>query len=124
MSGWWKRNLFFKIYMAREFTALGVLAYAVVLAVAAYRLSQGPAQWQEFVDMLQSPLSLVFHLVVLACMLIHAHSWFVIMPKTMPMLFIGGRRIGSATITRAGWIVAAFATVTLVALAAWAGTSR
>ena len=47
----------------------------------------------------------------------HAQSWFAIMPKTMPMIFIGGRRLAAATITRAGWAATVIASIALFALA-------
>ena len=41
------------------------------------------------------------------------------MPKTMPMLFIGGRRVAAATITRTGWAAVVVASVVMLALALW-----
>jgi fumarate reductase subunit C len=52
-------------------------------------------------------------------MVVHAHSWFEIMPKTMPMLFAGGKRVGEATIMRTGWTAAVVASLALLALAWW-----
>ena len=46
-----------------------------------------------------------------------AKSWFEIMPKTMPMIFIGNRRLGAATITRMGWGATIVVSLALFALA-------
>ncbi len=119
MQGWWRRDPFFVRYMIREATAIAVLVYAVVLAVGVIRLAQGEAGWNGWLAALRSPGAILLHLVLLVSMVVHAHSWFEIMPKTMPMMFIGGERVAQATITRTGWVAAAVATVVVVAIAWW-----
>ena len=114
MAGWWKRDPYFVRYMAREVTAIFVAAYAVVLLVGLVRLSQGEAAYNAWLQALQTPLSLVFHLVVLAVFCYHTWSWFSIMPKTMPIMFVGGKRVQPGTITGAG--VAAAIVVCLAVL--------
>ncbi|WVN41177.1 fumarate reductase subunit C [beta proteobacterium MWH-UniP1] len=117
MGGWWKRNPFFMAYMLRELTSVAVLAYAIVLAVGLVRLSQGPAQWQAFMDAVTSPLGVVFHCIILISMLVHTKSWFEIMPKTMPPVVISGKPIPGKTITRLGWLAAAVVFVIMMMLA-------
>jgi len=119
MAGWWKRDPFFVRYMAREITAVAVAAYAVVLAVGVVRLSQGEAAWNGWLEALKSPLSLLLHLALLVCFVIHAQSWFEIMPKTMPMIFVGGERLKPQTITRTGWLAVAAVSVLVFVLALW-----
>jgi len=118
MQGWWRRDPFFVRYMGREATALAVLAYAVILAVGLVRLAQGEAAWNGWVAALRSPWAILLHLVLLASMVIHAHSWFEIMPKTMPMLYLRGERIGAPAIRRTGWIATVIVTLAVIALAA------
>jgi len=117
MQGWWKRDPYFISYMWRETTALAVALYAVVLAVGVVRLAQGEAAWNGWLAALKSPLSVLLHLVLLAAMVVHAKSWFEIMPKTMPALQMGGKRVAASTITRAGWAATAVATVVVLVLA-------
>jgi fumarate reductase subunit C len=119
MQGWWRRDPFFMVYMARELTAFAVLAYAIVLAVGVLRLSQGEVAWNGWLAALRSPWSVLLHFVFLLCMAIHAKSWFEIMPKTMPMMFIGGKRVAGSTITYAGWAATVLATFAVLALACW-----
>ena len=38
------------------------------------------------------------------------------MPKTMPMMFAGGKRVEGATITRTGYVVTIVATVLVLAI--------
>jgi fumarate reductase subunit C len=120
MQGWWKRDPFFVRYMVRETTALGVAVYAVILAVGVVRLAQGEAAWNGWLAALRSPWSLLLHAVLLVAFVVHAKSWFEIMPKTMPMLFFRGRRVEAAAITRAGFAAVAVASIAVLALA-WAG---
>jgi fumarate reductase subunit C len=119
MQGWWRRDPFFVRYMLREATAVAVAVYSIVLAVGVVRLAQGEAAWNGWLAALRTPGSLLLHLVLLGAMLIHAKSWFEIMPKTMPLLFVGGRRVAARTITRIGWAAAAIVSALLLALA-WA----
>ena len=111
MDGWWKRNAFYIRYMAREVTAVFVAAYALVLLVGVVRLSQGEAAFNGWLQALKSPLSLVFHLVLLATFVYHTWSWFNIMPITMPMMFVGGKRVQPGTITGTGLVAAVIACV-------------
>ena len=119
MTGWWQRDPFFVRYMARELTAFAVLAYAVVLLVGVIRLSQGEAAWNGWLAALRSPWSLLLHAVMLVSFAVHAKSWFEIMPKTLPMLVVGGQRVAESTITRAGWAATLLASAALFALALW-----
>ncbi len=119
MAGWWRRNPFFVRYMAREATSVGVWIYALVLTVGVFRLGQGEAAWNGWLDALKSPLSLGLHLVLLVCMVVHTFSWFEIMPKTMAPIVINGERVSAARIQRTGWSVAALAFVATLLLAVW-----
>jgi fumarate reductase subunit C len=116
MTGWWKRDPFFVRYMVREATALIVALYAIVLLVGVWRLSQGEAAWNGWLAALRSPWSVLFHLAMLAAMVYHTYSWFEIMPKTMPMMFVGGKRVSAQAITGTGLVVAVLAALALFAL--------
>lgn len=119
MRSWWRRDPFFMRYMVREATALAVLVYAIVLVVGLVRLAQGEAAWNGWLAALRSPWSLLLHLVLLAAFVVHARSWFEIMPKTLPMLFAGGRRVAESTITRIGWAATLLGSLALFLLAWW-----
>jgi fumarate reductase subunit C len=119
MGRWWQRDPFFMRYMVRELTAFAVLAYAVVLMIGLLRLSQSEAAWNGWLAAMRRPESLVLHAVLLGCMVVHARSWFQIMPKTMPTPVVGGKRVAQSSITRAGWAAAAVATLALLAIYAW-----
>jgi fumarate reductase subunit C len=116
MQGWWRRDPFFVRYMIREVTAVAVLAYAIILMFGVLRLSQGEAAFNGWLAALRSPGSILLHLVLLVSFAVHAKSWFDIMPKTMPMMFAGGKRVEGATITRTGYVVTIVATVLILAI--------
>ena len=117
MAGWWRRNPVYFWYMVREVTAVGVAVYALVLLAGVVCLALGEASWNRWLAAMRSPASIALHVLLLAGMVCHAWSWFDIMPKTMPMLFVGGRRVAASTITRAGYAAAVAAAALLFALA-------
>ncbi len=119
MQGWWRRDPFFVRYMVRELTAFAVLAYAIELAVGVVRLAQGQAAWDGWLNAMQTPWALLLNAVLLVSFAVHAQSWFEIMPKTMPMMFVGGRRVAASTITRTGLAATVLASIVLLALAWW-----
>lgn len=112
MAGWWQRNPFFVRYMLREVTALAVAAYAIVLLVGLICLTNGAFAFQSWLNVLRSPLSIALHLLLLVAMVYHSWTWFEIMPKTMPPMYSGGKRVAGAVITWTG--VAAAVAVTLL----------
>jgi fumarate reductase subunit C len=120
MRGWWRRDPFFVRYMWREATAFAVAAYALLLTVGVACLSQGESAWNTWLDTLRSPVSIILHGVLLMAMIIHAKSWFEIMPKTMPPVYVLGKRLSAVTITRAGWAAAIAASALLFGIAWWA----
>jgi len=111
MDGWWRRDPFFLRYMAREATSVFVVVYAMILLAGVIRLSQGEAAFGEWLEGVSSPWSVAFHAFLLAVFAYHTWSWFRIMPKTMPPVAVGGRRLAGSTITALGIAAAAVASV-------------
>lgn len=107
MDGWWRRDPFFVRYMAREATAVLVVAYAVVLLVGLVRLGQGQAAYEGWLAALKHLWSIAFHLLLLAVFVYHTWSWFKIMPKTMPTIRPDGTHLSPTLITGAGLTSAA-----------------
>jgi fumarate reductase subunit C len=114
MDGWWRRDPYFLHYMAREATAVFVVIYAIILLGGLIRLSQGEAAFGEWVEGLASPWSVAFHIVLLVVFAYHTWSWFRIMPKTMPPVVVGGRRLAASTITALGLGAAVAASAALI----------
>ena len=102
MDGWWKKNPFFVEYMVHEATALFIAAYSLVLLVGLVRLGQGPEAWDAWLTALKGPFSLICHLVFLAAIVYHAYTWFMIMPRTLPPIMIGGKKLSPCAIITGG----------------------
>ncbi|WP_028534527.1 fumarate reductase [Paludibacterium yongneupense] len=117
MEGWWRKNPYFIEYMVHEGTALFVAAYALVLLIGVVRLAQGEAAWKAWLTALQSPLSVFAHLILLLAIGYHSYTWFKIMPRTLPPLSLGGKRVPGGAITATGLIAVALASLALLALA-------
>jgi fumarate reductase subunit C len=116
MDGWWRKNPFFVEYMIHEGTALFVAAYAGVLLAGLYRLSQGEAAWNSWLTALQNPWYIAFHVLALVALTYHTYTWFKIMPRTMPPVVVGGKRLSAWAITGSGLAVAALSSLGLLAL--------
>ncbi len=117
MGTWWRRLPFYRRYMVREATCIAVIAYALVLLVGLWRLTQGREAFDAWRVALATPASLLAHGVLLAAFVFHAWTWFEVMPKTLPILRVGGKRVADATIVRSGAAAAVVASVLLLALA-------
>jgi fumarate reductase subunit C len=94
-----------------------VALYALVLLAGALCLSQGEAAWNGWLAAMRSPASIALHVLMLVAMIYHSYSWFEIMPKTMPVMFVGGKRVAATTITTAGIAAAVVAAAVLFAVA-------
>jgi fumarate reductase subunit C len=90
-------------YMLRELTCVAVGYYALVLICGLFNLHAGEAAFNGFIAALRSPFWLIVNLIAFAALLFHAITWFQVMPKTMPLLFIGGKRVPDRLISKAGW---------------------
>ena len=121
MAGWWRRDPYFMRYMVREATAVAVVLYAVVLMVGVLCLAQGEVAWNGWLAAMRSRLWIGLHVVMLVAMVYHTISWFEIMPKTLPMMFIRGERVSAQAITRTGLAAAVLAALALFALASGLG---
>ena len=116
MEGWWKKNPFYVEYVIHESTALFVIAYAIVLLVGLVRLSQGETYWNDWLSALKSPVSIIFHLILLVAIAYHAYTWFKIMPITMPPVRLGGKKLAPGTIIAGGLTAAVVTALGLIAL--------
>ena len=108
MSRWWLRNPNYKWYLLREGTSLMVLAYAVFLLIGLASLANGAEAYATWRSVLQSPLSILVHLLVLAGLVYHTWTWFGLLPQTMPLLRFKGQQITNAAVVRtalAVWVV-------------------
>jgi fumarate reductase subunit C len=101
---WWLSQRHYTSYMARELSCLFIGAYALVVVIGLFRLSQGPLAYEAFIDALHNPFAILFHLLALAFALFHTVTWFALTPKAMP-LRIGEKKVPGPAIILAHYAV-------------------
>ena len=82
---WWLKNAAYRRYMLREGTSVFVLLYTVSLVCGLAALSRGEAAFSAWVDWQTTPLGLIFNLLTLAALLLHALTWFQLTPRMLPV---------------------------------------
>ena len=103
-TGWWLSEGRYFRYMMRELSSLFIGAYTIVLIVGLYRLTQGAVEFEAFMARLLGPAGTVFSLVTFCFALYNTYTWFQVTPKAMPLV-VAGKRIPSAVIVGAHWLV-------------------
>jgi fumarate reductase subunit C len=120
MQGWWRRNAFYRWYIVRELTCVAVIIYALELLVGLLRLTQGQAAFDAWRATLAAPWAIAGNIVVLVFMTYHAWTWLAVMPKTMPFVRVGGRRVPDRMIVAAASAAAIVASLVVLVLVGWA----
>ncbi len=85
---------------------MSVAFYALVLLFQIRALSQGQEAYAHFLDLLNTPVSVVLHGVAFVFVLFHSITWFNLAPKAL-VLRVGNRRVPDAVIKGLnfiGWI--------------------
>lgn len=119
MAGWWRRNPYFVEYMIHEATAIFVALYALILLVSVVQLAGGEVAWNGWVAVLASPVSVILHVGILIAFLYHTWTWFHIMPRTLPPIMVGGKRLSGQFITLAGLASFVIASLGVFVVIAW-----
>src|SRR5262249_48816686 len=92
------RNRYLQLFMVRELTSVFVAACAVFLIVLVAKANQGRETFRVFFEnVLQSPVSVVLHLIGLGFVLFHSVTWFNLTPKAI-VLWRGEERVSPALI--------------------------
>ena len=89
---WYLQTWTYRLFMLREMTSVFIAAYLVFLVVWLFRLAAGPQSFEQMLTAMQSPVSVVFHAIVLEAALYHSITWFNLTPKVMPV-HIGEERV-------------------------------
>ncbi len=100
---WWLSRKTYFLFMIRELTCLFVGGYALFLLILLGQANDAVA----FAAMLNSPLSVVLHLVALLMVLYHSITWINLTPKVM-VVWRGEDRVSPALIAianYAAWVV-------------------
>jgi fumarate reductase subunit C len=112
---WWNRSWRYRVFLLREFSALFAAAYMVLLLVLAQEVRAGEGAFEDYLEVLQGPVLLVFHAVALLFAILHTVTWFQAVPKALP-LKIGGRRVPGMQLIAANYVALAAASVVVAVI--------
>lgn len=121
MQGWWRRNAFYRWYILRELTCVAVIAYALELLVGLVRLVQGRDAFDAWRAALAQPAAVLLNVIVFGLIAYHAWTWLAVMPKTMPFVKIGGRRVPDRLIVAGAACAAVVASIVVFVVVAGVG---
>ncbi len=121
MDGWWRRNPYYVRYMLMEATSVIVAIYALILLVGLWRLSQGQMQYDAWLAALRQPPAIGLHVLMLLAMIYHAYTWWKVLPKTLPLLHVGGKPVPGLLLSAAGWTATLAVSVVVYAAVRWCG---
>ncbi|WP_114765968.1 fumarate reductase subunit FrdC [Vibrio rhodolitus] len=110
---WWQSSPFYRFYMLREATILPLILFTLFLTVGLGALVKGPEAWQGWLEFMANPLVVAINIVALAGSLLHAQTFFSMMPQVMPIR-IKGKPVEKKLIVLAQWAAVAF--ISLVVL--------
>lgn len=115
-TSWYFRHPRYLRYMAREVTSLFVGAYCVLLVFGLQALAAGQTRYEAFLAALQSPASIVFHILALVAAVYHAATWFNATQKAMPLQF-GEELVPGNLISGAHYVAWAVLSIVILILA-------
>ena len=121
MEGWWRRNPYYVRYMIMEATSVIVAIYAVILLVGVWRLYQGQPAYEAWLAALRQPWSVALHGFMLLAMIYHAYTWWKVLPKTLPLIHVGGKPVPGVLLSTAGWAATLVASAAVYATVRWCG---
>jgi fumarate reductase subunit C len=102
-TGWFLRHPRYVRYMLREVSCIFIGAYTLLVLIGVFRLSQGQAQYEAFLEALRSPLSIVLHVLTLGFAVYHSITWFNLTPRALPIQ-IGESFVPDAVIAGAHYL--------------------
>jgi len=109
-SDWWLKELFYTKYMIREGSSVLVTLYSLILAWGVFRLSQGEAAFNAWMEALQNPFAIILHLLALILALYHTVTWFSLAPKAAD-IWIKGKRLDDKIIVAGHYVAFIVATI-------------
>lgn len=110
---WWQQHAFYRFYMLREATVLPLIFFTLFLTFGLGALVKGPEAWQTWLNFMAHPLVVAINIVAFFSSLLHAHTFFGMMPKVMPVR-LKGKLVDTKIIVLTQWAAVAF--ISLVVL--------
>ncbi|SPY32321.1 fumarate reductase subunit FrdC [Pasteurella canis] len=100
---WWKKLDFYKLYIAREATAIPTLWFCLVLLYGVISLGDLES-FANFVSFLKNPIVIILNIITLGAMLLNTVTYYVMTPKVLNII-VKSERINPKIITTALWAV-------------------
>lgn len=110
---WWQNHPFYRFYMLREATVLPLILFTLFLLFGLAALVKGADAWQGWLAFMANPLVVAINIVALAGSLLHAQTFFSMVPQVMPIRF-KGKLVEKKVIVLTQW--AAVAVISLLVL--------
>ncbi|WP_428240125.1 fumarate reductase subunit C [Gynuella sp.] len=111
-SNWWVKNPFYRFYMLREATAIPLFLYSILLMAGVFALTKGEEAFISWVMAMKSPVMVLFHLIAFAAAMLHAYTFFDMVPKVM-VIRLGDKQVPGSTLKALHWVAFAVCTVVL-----------
>lgn len=91
---WWLQKPAYLLFMLRELSSVFIAIFLMVFLVQIYQLTKGPDAYAAFVQKLNSPGWIMFHVLALLFALYHSLTWFESTAVIMPL------RLGERAVPR------------------------
>jgi fumarate reductase subunit C len=113
---WWANRWIHVKFIARELTSVCVAVYAIVLLFYVRAIATGSEAFDKILEIMQSPLVIAMHILLLGGLLFHSITWFNLAPKAM-VIKLGDKNVPGVVIALmnyAGWVVISVVLVRLI----------
>ncbi|MBU2896937.1 fumarate reductase subunit FrdC [Vibrio hepatarius] len=110
---WWKDHPFYRFYMLREATVLPLVLFTLFLTFGLGALVKGVDAWHTWLEFMGNPIVITINILALAGSLLHAHTFFSMMPQVMPIR-IKGKLLNKRMIVFTQWAIVAFISLTVL----------
>lgn len=113
---WWKKLDFYKLYIAREATAVPTLWFCLVLLYGVICLAGGVEDVKaNLIPFLQNPLVIVLNIITLGAVILNTVTYYFMTPKVLNII-VKDQRINPNIITGALWGITAFLSLVILVL--------
>lgn len=110
---WWASSPFYRFYMMREATVLPLVLFTLFLTFGLGCLVKGADAWNGWLQFMAHPIVIAINIVALLGSLLHAHTFFGMMPKVVPIK-LAGKPLSTAMVVGGQW--AAVVAISLIVL--------
>jgi fumarate reductase subunit C len=106
---WWTRKRTYFVFVMRELSSIFIAWFVVYLLILLRAVTQGAAEYDDFLDWAASPWVLAVNAVAGVFLLLHVVTWFSLTPQAMavrlrgrpvpPIAIIGAQYVGLAVVS-------------------------